>query len=470
MSFLPKIIQGGMGVYISNPHLARCCSMHPGILGTVSGIAAEKILTRILQSGDPGEDFQRALAHFPFPKVAQRIIKKYFVPGGIPLGQKFKTISAFNLKPPKDLIETMVAASFALIWLAKENNDGRISVNYLEKIQIPHIYYITGAMLAGVDFITMGAGITLQIPGVIDAIASGGTPSYRVQVENSKDGFAMTSFNANEFFGEKLPEIKRPGFLPIVSTDVLASLMVKRLPPQSIQGFVVELPTAGGHNAPPRGKSVFDEKGQPVYGQRDEVAFDKVRDLGIPFWIGGSFASPEGLVKAQQLGAVGIQVGSIFALSEDSGMLPSFRKEARRLGYRGELVIRTDPTASPTGFPFKVIQLPGTQSDPEVFNARKRICDVCALRVLYEANGKIGYRCSSEPIEDYLHKGGKLEDAVHARCLCNGLLSAAGFGDSDELPIFTLGDDVSFLRHLMKHEDDSYRASDAIAYLLGPPS
>lgn len=465
-----SIIQGGMGVHISTPFLANMCS-RSGVLGTVSCVGAERLLARILQSGDLGGHYRRALTHFPFPGVAERIIKKYFVDGGIPVDQMFKVVPAFSLRPrPRsDLIALTIAASFAFVWLAKEGHDGPVSVNYLEKIQIPHIYHITGAMLAGVDFVTMGAGITLQIPGVLDSVASGGIPSYRVLVEGSKEGTETITFNPSAFFKNKLPEIKRPGFLPIVSTDVLAKIMLGKLSQGSIQGFVVELPTAGGHNAPPRTKGVFDESGQPVYGPKDEVAFDKLRDLGIPFWVGGSLASPEGLAKAQALGAIGIQAGSIFALSEDSGMQPSSRALMRRLGYRGELVIRTDPDSSPTGFPFKVAQLEGTQSDEAVYGARSRVCDLSILLVPYQReDGKIGFRCSSGPIDDYLRKGGKLEDTARSRCLCNGLFSAAGLGNPNELPIFTMGDDVRFLRHLMRDENSSYRAADAIAYLLQP--
>lgn len=461
-----SIIQGGMGVYISTPLLANLCS-RAGALGTVSCVGAERLLARILQSGDPGGQYQRALAHFPFQEVAERIIRKYFIDGGIPPDQEFKKVPAFSLRPRSDLIALTVAASFAFVWLAKEKHDGPISVNYLEKIQIPHIFHLTGAMLAGIDYVTMGAGITLQIPGVLDAIALGDIPNYRVLVEGSKDGTETISFNPSAFFKTKLPELKRPGFLPIVSTNVLASLMAKRLPSGSIQGFVIELPTAGGHNAPPRAKGVFDEIGQPVYGPKDEVAFEKLTALGIPFWIGGSFASPQGLAKAKALGAVGIQAGSIFALSEDSGMKPLFRAEMRRLGYRGELIVRTDAQVSPTGFPFKVAQMSDTQSDPSVYDARTRVCDLSTLLVPYKRDdGKIGFRCPSEPINDYLRKGGKPEDVTGARCLCNGLFSAAGLGNPSECPIFTIGDDVSFLRHLMRDENSSYSATDAIAYLL----
>jgi nitronate monooxygenase len=314
----------------------------------------------------------------------------------------------------------------------------------------------------------MGAGITLQIPGVLDAIASGGSPSYRVYVENSTKGTETINFNPREFIGDKFPkELRRPGFLPIVSTDVLAKLMVSKLPSGSIQGFVVELPTAGGHNAPPRKKGVFDESGQPLYGPKDEVNFEQLRNLGIPFWIAGSYASPKNLLKAQELGAVGIQAGSIFALSEDSGMDPSYRAEMRRLGYRDKLLVRTDGQASPTGFPFKIPQLSNTHSSSEVYAMRVRNCSRKALQFPAEReNGKIVFRCAAEPISDYLRKGGKIEDTVGARCLCNGLFSAAGIGNPNELPIFTMGDDVSFLHHLMKDENSSYRAIDAITYLL----
>lgn len=463
---LPQIIQGGMGVYISTPFLANACS-RAGALGTVSCVAAERVLTRALQSGDTHGHYRRALEHFPFPEITERIIKTYFVDGGIPADHKFKRLPAFSMQSRRDLIELTVAASFSFVWLAKEGHSGLISVNYLEKVQIPHIYHITGAMLAGVDFVTMGAGITLQIPGVLDAIASGGSPSYRVLVEGSKNGTETISFNPSTFFKTKFPDVKRPKFLPIVSTDVLASLMTKRLPADSIQGFVVEKPTAGGHNAPPRTKGVFDETGQPVYGPKDEVCFKNLESLNIPFWIAGSLASPEGLAEAHALGAVGIQAGSIFALSDNSGMKSSYRSEMRRLGYNGKLVVRTDPTASPTGFPFKVAQLNGTQSDPRIYNERKRICDLSALLVPYKiTDTKIGFRCSSEPIQDYLRKGGKLEDTIGARCLCNGLFSAAGFGNPGELPIFTMGDDVSFLPHLMRNENDVYGAEEAIKYLL----
>jgi NAD(P)H-dependent flavin oxidoreductase YrpB (nitropropane dioxygenase family) len=462
------IIQGGMGIGISNPHLAKVCSM-AGILGTVSCTGAERVLVHLLQRGDVGGHYRRALSRFPFPEIVDRILAKYFVEGGIPSGQKFKEVPLFSLRARRDLIELAIAGSFALISLAKEGHNGLISVNYLEKLQIGHVYHLTGAMLAEVDYVTMGAGITLQIPGVLNALAQGGNPSYRVDITGGTP--EQISFSPREFLGEKFPrELKRPGFLPIISTDALANVMKAKVeePEKNIQAFVVELPTAGGHNAPPRKKGVFNDKGEPIYGEKDNVDWKRMREeFGIPFYIAGSHASPEHLAEAQALGAVGIQCGSIFALSEDSGMEPLYRAKMRYLGYRGELVIRTDPTASPTGYPFKVPQLSGTISEQAVYEARVRNCSRKALQFpCRKADGKIVFRCAAEPIEDYLRKGGKLEDTVGARCLCNGLFAATGLGDVGEVPIFTMGDDVSFLSHLMRDEHSSYGAIDAIAYLL----
>ncbi|MCJ7755904.1 MAG: hypothetical protein MUP13_15190, partial [Thermoanaerobaculales bacterium] len=61
----PKIIQGGMGVAISNWNLARTVSKL-GQLGVVSGVALEVLLVRRLQDGDVGGHIRRALESFPF--------------------------------------------------------------------------------------------------------------------------------------------------------------------------------------------------------------------------------------------------------------------------------------------------------------------------------------------------------------------------------------------------------------------
>lgn len=466
--FLPKIIQGGMGVNVSDWHLARTVSLL-GEQGTLSGVALERLIPRILQKGDPGGHIRRALSHFPFPKIAQTIIDRYYVEGGIQKGTPFKAVPVFTVKPNYLLICLTVCSNFALVWLAKENNSNPVSINYLEKIAMPHVYAITGAILANVDFVTMGAGIPLQIPKLLGDIVEGREASYRLPVIGKNiTSFTMT-FDPKKFFGGDLPPIKKPGFIPIIASNLLANIFVKKVGAENIHGFVVEEWTAGGHNAPPR-KLILNEFGypEPTYGEKDIVNYKEMKSLGVPFWIGGSYASPEKLKWALSIGASGIQAGSIYALSEDSGMNSETRRLIRKYGFDGTLVVKTDMRISPTGFPFKVVDLEGTISKPEIYNKRTRICDQSELVSPYERkDGKIGYRCASEPEDDYKRKGGDPADLVGRGCLCNGLITNADLGNEEEPAVVTLGDDVSFLRFLMKNADDSYSAKDATNYLLG---
>jgi NAD(P)H-dependent flavin oxidoreductase YrpB (nitropropane dioxygenase family) len=465
---LPIIIQGGMGVNISGWRLAREIS-RLGHQGTVSGVALQIIVSRLLQRGDPGGHIRRALSRFPFQDVASRVLGEYFVEGGIPDGVPFKRVPKFTVNSSRLLIELTVCANYAFVWLAKEGHGNGVSINYLEKVAMPHVYAITGAMLAGVDCITMGAGIPMQIPALIDALTEGRPAEYRVPVTGTKITSHTMSFDPKDFFGAKLPSLVRPRFFPIISSNLLASIFMKRLPAGSVSGFVIEEPTAGGHNAPPR-KIVRDARGAPlpIYGEKDVVDYSRIADLGLPFWIGGSYASPEKLAWATRMGATGIQAGSIFALSEESDMDPVVKREIRAAGFDGTLSVRTDMRISPTGFPFKVVCLEGTIADGDTYRNRCRICNQGELVELYETRaGTIGYRCAAEPPERFVAKGGKFEETIGRGCLCNGLISTANLGNLEEPPVVTLGDDVRFLRKLMKNGNSSYTAEDAISWLLG---
>ncbi len=465
---IPDIYQGGMGVGISTPNLSRTVSLN-GQQGTVSGVAVERVVPRILQMGDPGGHIRRALSHFPFPKISEPILNMFFVEGGIKKGTPFKAVPVFTVNPTHLLISLTLCANFAFVWLAKENNPNPVSINYLEKVAMPHIYAITGAILADVDYITMGAGIPLQIPKVINDIVEGREVSYRLPVIGKNITSHTMAFHPEKFFGTAMPPVKKPRFIPIISSNLLAEILIHKLPEGSIYAFAVEENIAGGHNAPPR-KILFNEKGEPepIYGEKDKIDYPALAELGIPFWIGGGYASPEKLKWARSVGAAGIQAGSIFALSEESGMNPDLRRKIRKLGYEGTLNVRTDMRISPTGFPFKVADIEGTIADPEIYEARTRICNQGELVSLYERpDGKIGYRCPAEPLDKFRIKGGDPKDTIGRGCLCNGLFTTAGVGNEEEPPVVTLGDNVGFLRFLMKNSEDSYTVAQAIRYLLG---
>jgi NAD(P)H-dependent flavin oxidoreductase YrpB (nitropropane dioxygenase family) len=210
-----------------------------------------------------------------------------------------------------------------------------------------------------------------------------------------------------------------------------------------------------------------------VYGERDVVDLEQIKALGLPFWLAGGTGSPEALQEALAQGAAGIQVGTLFAYSQESGFEPRLKQGILERAARGAVKVFTDPKASPTSFPFKVAEVEGTLSEPEVYRRRKRVCDLGYLREAYQTpEGKIGFRCASEPIEQYLAKGGELANTEGRKCLCNALLAAVGQGQVQkngdlELPLVTSGDDLERIGRFVARFGTQYSARDVVAYLLG---
>jgi nitronate monooxygenase len=468
---LPIIIQGGMGAGVSSWSLARAVSK-AGQLGVVSGTALDAILARKLQVGDPGGHMRRALHRFPIPGVAQRIIDRYFVPDGKAEDKPFKAKPVPNAKPSRHLVELLVASNFVEVFLAREGHDAPVGINYLEKIQLPTLPSIYGAMLAGVTYVLIGAGIPRTIPAVLDRLAQRQPVELRLEVQNAdrNDEF-ITRFDPNEFFAGEAPELDRPDFLAIISSATLANMLARKASGK-VDGFIVEGPTAGGHNAPPRGRPELSVEGEPVYGKRDVPDLEAIKALGLPFWLAGSYAEPEHVAEALRLGAAGVQVGTAFAYCEESGLEHELKERVLVMSREGRARVFTDPIASPTGFPFKVLQMEDTHSDEATYKKRSRICDLGYLRHAYKkADGKLGWRCPSEPVEDYIRKGGDVKDTVGRKCVCNGLVANIGLAqvlrDGDlEKPLITSGDDVADVARFLKPGQRTYKAVDVIDYLM----
>ena len=467
----PKIIQGGMGVAISNWRLARTVSKL-GQLGVVSGVALEVLLIRRLQDGDVGGHIRRALEKFPFRDMAKRAVEKYYIPGGKAEDKPYAAIPMHKQVASKKLHELCILGNFVEVFLAREGHDRPVGINYLEKIQMPHLASAYGAMLAGVAYVIMGAGIPTMIPGVLDGLSNHEAVSYNLHVVGAQAGDdTLARFDPQDFMEGDHPPLERPRFLPIIASNVLAATMLRRSNGE-VNGFVIEGPTAGGHNAPPRGKLQLNEGGEPIYGERDVVDLGKIREIGLPFWVAGGSASAEKLREVLEEGGNGIQVGTAFALCEESGMAERYRRGLLQEAVAGTARVVTDRLASPTGFPFKVAQLEGSLSEHDVYLSRTRICDLGYLREVYRKDdGSFGYRCASEPVESYLSKGGKQEDTIGRKCICNSLVTNAGHPQiqkdgSVEKPLLTSGDDLAEIARFIPEGQTSYMARDVINKLL----
>ena len=466
---LPRIIQGGMGVGVSNWRLAQAVSK-VGQLGVVSGTALDTLFVRRLVDGDKGGHMRRAIDAFPFQEMAKRIWNDYFVPGGKPANVPYTVLPMEQAKQPRKLAELLMVSNFAEVFLAREGHKNPVGINFLEKVQMPHMASIYGAMLAGVGYVLMGAGIPLHIPGVLDALAAEQPTSYKLSVAGAT-GDVLMHFNPSDFTEDKLPKLERPRFLAIVSSNTLATTMLRRASGK-VDGLVYESPIAGGHNAPPRGKLQVNEAGEPIYGERDRINIEELTKLGVPFWLAGGYGSPSKVREAIEQGATGVQVGSVFSLAEESGLREDLKAELLRQVRENRGHVYTDRLASPTGFPFKVAVLEGTGSQLPIYQERKRVCDLGYLREAYaDGEERIGYRCAAEPVANYVAKGGKAEDCEGRKCLCNALLANVGYAQprkdgSVEPALVTAGDDLNSAMEFMVAGREGYTAADVVDRLL----
>jgi NAD(P)H-dependent flavin oxidoreductase YrpB (nitropropane dioxygenase family) len=464
---LPVIIQGGMGIAVSNWELAKTVSLQ-GQLGVVSGTAIDNVLARRLQDGDKSGNTRRALATFPNQEIVKKILDKYFIEGGKAPETPYVMVPKITLEQKRDAQEILIVANYVEVWLAKEGHDGLVGINFLHKIQMTTAASVFGAMLAGVDYIIMGAGIPRELPKLIRQIEKLEVGSVPVEVIGGSP--VATTINPLDFVSTNT-KIKKPKFLAIISVDVLGTYLARDEETRP-DGFIIEHNSAGGHNAPPRGKWEFDENGEPIYGPKDIADIEKMKKLGLPFWLAGTYGSPERVQSALDQGAAGVQVGTLFAISNHSGFSDKTRKQLIEKLKSDSLEIKTDVLASPTSFPIKIAKLEGHTSTTEGFAARPKLCDLGYLReAAISETGRTIYRCPSEPDDQFLKKGGAVEDIDGRKCLCNGLMANIGLPQVRkdgyvEAPIVTLGSDIEGAKILLKSHPEGYGADEAVKWLL----
>lgn len=463
----PWLIQGGMGIAISGWPLARAVAS-AGQLGVVSGTSIDNVFVRRLQDDGVDDALQRVFDRFPLPSVVEHVVARYGARRRKP-SQPYRTLPMLSHRNVQLSQDVLVLAAFVEVALAKEGHAGEVGINLLTKVQIPTLATLYGAMLADVDYVLMGAGVPTHVPGLLEQLAQGREVELALGTvgDGQPEEALVLHFDPSRY--PPAHALVRPKFVAIVASHVLATALARRSN-GPVDGFVVERPSAGGHNAPPRGKFTLDADGSPEYGERDRVDFEVLRELHVPFWIGGGVTSPERVREALSLGAAGVQVGTLFAYCRESGMDRHLREEIIARAQSNALEVKTSMVASSTGYPFKVASIPGTISDESLYEQRDRKCDLGYLRDAYvRENGSIGYRCAAEPVDAYLRKGGLLEETVGSTCLCNGLMATCGLGQvrgdgRPELPLVTSGDFVNEIR-LVADGNASYGALDVIEYL-----
>lgn len=488
-SVLPLVVSGGKAVGVSGWQEAHAAALYgPEAMGTIGGTGLAIVVARELQEGDKDSYLRKAFAAFPNKAMAKRVWREWFIKGGKKEDQPYKSIPMMNFHPSKKIKELTILANFTTVKLAKEGLEegkhGKIAINYLTKVEPPHLYEIYGAMLAGVDAIVMGAGIPKQIPQMLNNYADYKEASYALDVKGAKAGEFKMRLDPCKFVPTRLVgrKLKRPRFLTIVARHELAEFMEKekREPDKGVDGYIVAYSGINaGHSAPPR-KEKDKTAAEPTYTPENDYAdLQVMRGLGKPFWLAGGQADPDKLIEALDKGAAGIQVGSITAASKESNIKEGFKQSVRRLGYNNQLKVATDRRISPTGFYFNWAFVPDAFSEA-LSRLRERICDLGYLRELYKReDGSLGYRCPADVVSTYVQSGGKEADTKDRACICNHLTATIGkaqirlidgeWVEEKALVTFCNAPEITskFFHALMRNENDTYTVANAFDYLLG---
>lgn len=519
-----------MGAYVSGPDLVQAVrgageKLGVDTLGVLSGTGLPSVLVKKLQDNDP--DFTRAIKAFPVPEIAQQILSRYK-----PRTPKMIERRLYKLAPEPAILfgnneeekdwykQLVMVASFTGVYLSLEGHSDKIGINLLEKIQDAHPEEIYGAMLAAAVrekedaraesrpeknrlVLIMGAGIPDQIPDLLDKLVKSEPASYRVALESSAGSRdKSTDEKINDQAGDpseeerkedKLPnfvdvpfdpgkyippeirgglKLMRPEFYPIVANSILAEHLMRKTGGR-IDGFIGEKYTAGGHNAKARSKK-FTGDGEPLYTEKDDPTEErnmkKILALGVPYYPAGGKADKLEDILAQ--GGAGIQAGSIFALSDESEYSGKYKLEVLKKIRDGNLEVKADPDISPSGYTFEVVQMEGTMSDLNLRNEQERKCWYGYLAERYrKEDGSIGSRCPAEPVEDYVEKGGDIENTLNKACLCSILLAAVGMSRyPEDIPVYTLGKEVDAIKELIEKTSVNgevvvYKAEDAVRYI-----
>jgi nitronate monooxygenase len=91
----------------------------------------------------------------------------------------------------------------------------------------------------------------------------------------------------------------------------------------------------------PRGKLQLNEAGEPIYGERDGIDLEKIRELGLPFWLAGGYGAPEKLRQALAAGAAGVQAGTAFAFCAE--LWDDYKQALLQKVISGEARVFSDP-------------------------------------------------------------------------------------------------------------------------------
>jgi len=243
---------------------------------------------------------------------------------------------------------------------------------------------VRGALDAGADVIISGAGLPLNLPGI----------------QPPKDTALIPIVSSARAFDLICKKWERFGYRP--------------------DAVVLEGPLAGGH----LGFKIdqIDLESNKLENLLPPVKEMAIKYGNIPVIVAGGIYTHADIKAYLAMGADGVQMGTRFLATEESSASAAYKAAVLMAGEE-DIVVAHKP-GSPCGLPFRVIK-----QSPMYVSAMKRLrkpkCDKGYV-LLKDAEGKFT-RCPAK------------ESNEACFCICNGLLSSAGYNPDKEEPLFTVG-------------------------------
>ncbi len=274
-------------------------------------------------------------------------------------------------------------AAYEEVSLAKASG-GISGINIMVALVRDYENSVRGALDAGADVIISGAGLPLGLPAI----------------QQPKD----------------------TALIPIVSSARALDLICKKWERLGYRpdAVVLEGPLAGGHLG-------FKIDQIDLESNRLENLFPPVKEMArkygdMPVIVAGGIYTHEDVRKFLKMGADGVQMGTRFLATEESSASQEY-KNAVIQAKEEDIVVASKP-GSPCGLPFRVIK-----QSPMYVSAMQRLrkpkCDKGYV-LLKDDEGKFT-RCPAK------------ESNENCFCICNGLLSSAGYNRDKEEPLYTVG-------------------------------
>jgi nitronate monooxygenase len=352
---LVPLVIGGMGVNISTAELALEAARLGGV-GHISDAGIEAVADMRFGTKFVRRKFDRNRAH---------------------LGQRDKSAVTFELDTVVEAQGLHVART-----MEAKRGDGLIFINCMERLTMNDPRgtlraRLAGAMDAGIDGITLSAGLHLKSLALVQD---------HPRFNDVYFGIIVSSLRALKLF---LRGANRVGRMP--------------------DYIVVEGPLAGGHLA--FGPDDWHEFDLATIVS-EIAAYLQAEGLEIPLVPAGGIFTGSDAVAFLESGAAAVQVATRFTITEESG-LPTHVKQEYLRAREDDIVVNT---MSSSGYPMRMLK-----QSPCLHHSAKPQCE--ALGYVLDANGECSYLSAYHEAREAHNGGGGAPRVDGKMCLCNEMRS-----------------------------------------------